>query len=496
MHAPAARCLLRLAARTFRAFAPCSLLLAPACIAQAPGDLDGPEPEPTGQVAFALGTVQDAIDSSCSTTSVFGLSKQIVDEVNCLVPGALSEVPARPNLSNGAATFAYLQTAARDHFVAALDDNPGKTLGVNSMLRTVAQQYLLYAWYLAGTCGIPLAAKPGNSNHEDGLAFDTNDYSAWNSAMSAHSFQWYGSSDAFHFDYVGPGIKDLSGKDVLAFQKLWNLNHPTDLIDEDGAYGPQTEARLKQSPADGFPIGSDCAGPPPLDATFVDQGSDAPADPNGKAHFQVCTGATFHFWFELKNKGSAVWLDANDTTPGHWGRAVRLGNPDDKPDVFTGTARASVSDNANDSVDPKGGDCNDKPGCSRTVFSKTPGLIGKAPATPGIYKTTWRLVDETRGWFGPTMWLDVSVVDCQTDAGVDQQVPPAEAAADTPAPIDATPEDAPAALAEGGPPVNWRGSQETGCTCGVEGSDPGTAPWAAALAACAFASIRRRRRTR
>jgi hypothetical protein len=36
------------------------------------------------------------------------------------------------------------------------------------MLRTVAQQYLLYTWYQNGQCGIGLAAKLGNSNHETG----------------------------------------------------------------------------------------------------------------------------------------------------------------------------------------------------------------------------------------------------------------------------------------------------------------------------------------
>jgi hypothetical protein len=30
-----------------------------------------------------------------------------------------------------------------------------------------------------GACGITLAAKPGNSNHEGGQAIDINDYSGW-----------------------------------------------------------------------------------------------------------------------------------------------------------------------------------------------------------------------------------------------------------------------------------------------------------------------------
>ena len=50
------------------------------------------------------------------------------------------------------------------------------------------------------------------------------------------------------------------GLDVKAFQRLWNRNHPEDVISVDGAYGPQTEARMKLSPAAGFPKGAICGG--------------------------------------------------------------------------------------------------------------------------------------------------------------------------------------------------------------------------------------------
>ncbi len=233
-----------------------------ACSGEAPVVVDGPEP--MGEAVQAVsGTVQDAVSSGCSTTAVWGLSKQIVAEVNCLVPNGLAAVPDEPNLSKGSATFAYLQTPAKDALVAALNDNGGMTLHVNSMLRTVAQQYLLYAWYQGGTCGIQLAAVPGSSNHEQGLAFDTSDYNAWMGSLSNHGFRWFGSADVVHFDYVGSGAIDLNGKDVLAFQKLWNLNNPSDPIAEDGQYGPETESRLQKSPADGFATGAPCSQPPP-----------------------------------------------------------------------------------------------------------------------------------------------------------------------------------------------------------------------------------------
>ena len=156
---------------------------------------------------------------------------------------------------------------------------------INSALRTLPQQYLLYQWYLQGRCGIGLAAAPGNSNHESGLAIDIDDNTGWNASMSAHGFKWFGSADPVHFDYVAGGI-DLRGPSVLAFQKLWNENNPNDKIAEDGSYGPDTEKRLTQSPVGGFAKGATCtqpaqdAGAPQKDAGST---SDAAADSGSKS---------------------------------------------------------------------------------------------------------------------------------------------------------------------------------------------------------------------
>ncbi|HEY8041459.1 MAG TPA: M15 family metallopeptidase [Polyangiaceae bacterium] len=225
-------------------------------------------------------TVQDVANAAgCATSAVFGLSKQIVDEVNCLVPNALAPIPSRPNLVQSSTTFAFLQPPARDDLVKALDANTGMTLDVESILRTVAQQYLLYAWYKMGLCGIQLAATPGTSNHEQGLAFDTADHAAWLNMLQSNGFTWYGSADVVHFDYTGGGAVDLNGKDVLAFQKLWNANNPTDLIAEDGSYGTETETRIQKTAADGFATGASC-GPTPVDGGTpppVDGGNDGAA---------------------------------------------------------------------------------------------------------------------------------------------------------------------------------------------------------------------------
>jgi len=229
------------------------------CVAATDEEGDGPEPTATEDDAITgSGSVEHAVDNSCSTGSVKGLSLQIIKEGRCLNPDAYEKLPSIGNLHLGPNVFPYLEKPARDALVSALKAHPSKSLEVGSMLRTIAQQYLLYRWYEAGRCGIPLAATPGNSNHETGLAFDTNDASAWRSVLGNHGFKWFGSADPYHFDYVGKGASDHGGLDVKAFQVLWNRNHPKDKIATDGDWGPQTEARMKKAPAAGFPIGPSC----------------------------------------------------------------------------------------------------------------------------------------------------------------------------------------------------------------------------------------------
>jgi hypothetical protein len=227
-----------------------------------PEEGDGPEPTEDRDDAVTVKTVGEAVSATCTTASVKGLSQQIIAEGQCFQPNAYVEIPKMSNVSFGPNVFPFLEKPARDALVSALEANPGKSMSVNSMLRTVAQQYLLYRWYKLGKCGIGLAAKPGNSNHETGLAMDINEYSTWKTPLQSRGFKWYGSGDKVHFDYTGAGAVDYKGVDVEAFQRLWNLNHPEDLIDEDGAWGPQTEARMKKAPAAGFEKGSTCAPQP------------------------------------------------------------------------------------------------------------------------------------------------------------------------------------------------------------------------------------------
>ncbi len=199
-------------------------------------------------------SVSTYTSSGCSTSVVLGLSKQIAEEVGCMSPGAL--VPFEPGgnlIFSSNAVLPYMHETAKADLLKV---SATRTVQVNSGFRTVAQQYLLYRWYQLGRCGISAAATPGRSNHQSGRALDLANYSSLISAMSAKGWSHNVPGDPVHFEHLSS--PDIRGKDVKAFQRLWNRNNPNDQISEDGLYGPQTEARLKQAPATGFAVGAQC----------------------------------------------------------------------------------------------------------------------------------------------------------------------------------------------------------------------------------------------
>lgn len=203
--------------------------------------------------------VSAAVTSECSTTSVKGLSTQLVEEISCLRPGSMKSLEGAEGLALGSAVFPFLQTAAADALLRARAAR-GTTMTINSALRTLPQQYLLYRWYQTKRCGISLAAAPGKSNHEGAIAVDIEGADGWRPAMTEAGFRWLGASDPVHFDFTGPGAVALGGLSVTAFQRLWNRNHAEDRIDEDGAYGTETEKRLALAPVGGFAKGAEaCA---------------------------------------------------------------------------------------------------------------------------------------------------------------------------------------------------------------------------------------------
>jgi hypothetical protein len=192
--------------------------------------------------------------TACSTRAARGLSRQLIAEMNLMIPGGvLVNIDDLKVEAASDAVTAFLQPAAKEALREAIQERRGATLRISSSYRTVAQQYLLFRQAQEKRCGVTLAARPGRSNHEDGLAIDTPDPDAWRGALEANGWHWLGPSDRVHFTYSGGGTRDdLGDIGVRAFQRLWNRYNPNDRVSEDGDFGPQTAVRLGRAPADGF----------------------------------------------------------------------------------------------------------------------------------------------------------------------------------------------------------------------------------------------------
>lgn len=252
------------------------MLLLVGCVAPGEGDVELSE---TAQAA----TVSTYVSSSCSTAVVLGLSKQIADEISCTDSTLLRRFTPTTRLQlTSNAVLPYLGAKAKTDLegVAAT-----RTVQINSAFRTVAQQYLLYRWYQQGRCGISAAARPGRSNHESGRALDISNYSSLISAMAGRGWSHNVPGDAVHFEHLSSA--DVRGKDVLAFQRLWNRNNPGDKISEDGSYGPQTEARLKAAPATGFAKGATCVTKSAFVADILSVDGPDRVQPQSRAHYTI-----------------------------------------------------------------------------------------------------------------------------------------------------------------------------------------------------------------
>jgi len=212
-------------------------------------------PDPDSDYEFGM-TVNEAAVSACSTSTVSGLSQQLIAELECMQPGSMVNINDIAGVSTSA--FPFLQRGAAAALARATE--AGGTITINSALRSTVQQFVLYKWYVDGLCTnvVSLAAQPGRSNHESGLALDVGNYSDWKSRLEAQSFSWLGGNDPVHFDYQGDG-DDLRSLSVEAFQRLWNHNNPDDPIGVDGQYGPETEGAIGDAPADGFEFGASCS---------------------------------------------------------------------------------------------------------------------------------------------------------------------------------------------------------------------------------------------
>lgn len=202
-------------------------------------------------------TVDEVARTQCSAAAVRPLSDQLLAEVACLRPGVLAPIDDVPGVELGVNAAPLLDAAAARALRAAADGSP---LWIYSTTRTLAQQYVYHHWYRHRRCPsvVTLAAPPGRSNHESGLAIDVPEFAAWKARLSAAGFRWLGRRDRVHFDYRGRGAVDLRRLSVRAFQRLWNRNHPDDRIRESGRWDTATARRLARAPADGFAQGPTC----------------------------------------------------------------------------------------------------------------------------------------------------------------------------------------------------------------------------------------------
>ncbi len=218
-------------------------------------DPDAPDDSVRVLASTTVGTVAR---TACSTAGTRGISLQMLGEVECLRPGTLARIDNVSGVSLSAGALPRLSAAAVGKLRSAA---AGGALSLSSATRSTAQQFVLYYWYVNRRCTnvVKLAARPGRSNHESGVAIDVPEYSAARSRLSANGFQWFGSGDPVHFDYVGAGAVDIRSLMVKAFQRLWNRNNPGDRIAEDGAWGAQTSARMDRAPAGGFATGPACS---------------------------------------------------------------------------------------------------------------------------------------------------------------------------------------------------------------------------------------------
>jgi Putative peptidoglycan binding domain/D-alanyl-D-alanine carboxypeptidase len=208
-------------------------------------------------------TVDEAIKAMIATNKVDtgkvqGLSRQIIAETNNILTGVLLNFEDLPGLTLSSEAFLnyFLQSGPKESLRSILrqgiNQKPGMRMKINSAYRTVAQQHILRQIYERGHRNlIPLAARPGRSNHEDGLAIDVDNYGEWQALLTKNGWGWQGEADPVHF-YHNSGRDDVGDLGVKAFQQLWNRHNPNDQMTVDGDFGQQSIVRMNKSPIDGF----------------------------------------------------------------------------------------------------------------------------------------------------------------------------------------------------------------------------------------------------
>lgn len=187
---------------------------------------------------------------NCSTEGLRALDLQLINQIQRIAPGVLVKFD-HLQVKIGPACHPYLQAPAVKALAAAIAQR-GKVMIINSAYRTIAQQAVLFNHFQNRKCGIKAAARPGQSNHNTGLALDIEDAQGWRPYLERQAWDWIGSFDPMHFDYEGQGTKNLTWLAIKAFQQLWNFNFPKQALAEDGCWGYQTYRALNNCSEMGF----------------------------------------------------------------------------------------------------------------------------------------------------------------------------------------------------------------------------------------------------
>jgi hypothetical protein len=191
---------------------------------------------------------------SCDSSPTNPLQMQIVATHRCMFAGDLTDFAAGAGISfvGNVLPVINADTAARLRRAAQM-----RPIQMTSGYRTIAGQYVL-SRSTSPQCMTPAAV--GSSPHHTGRAIDASNHAQILGAMQAAGCeQSYPANDPVHFNCPGWTDNTLKAHSIAAFQRLWNVNHPMQRIAEDGAYGPQTEGALVQSPVRGFASTDGCA---------------------------------------------------------------------------------------------------------------------------------------------------------------------------------------------------------------------------------------------
>ena len=259
---------------TNASFAKAGLFLLLSCLSacDAGGAEETPSASKSGTLTFGSWMAQEHArvasqpDQRADATKFRPLDEQILATLLCDLPGSVVGIHDLRNagLELGPGNLGYVQPPIRSALQAALQatsdsdcPHPAKNLRLYFDLRTIAQQQF---WgRVLESDPDALVAAPASSWHLAGVAIDAWEPEEWSCVLTRAGLQPLSDPeirrrDPNHFEMRTDETRDLRQASVKAFQRLHNANQSSGgtTLEEDGLYGPATEAALMQAPVEGF----------------------------------------------------------------------------------------------------------------------------------------------------------------------------------------------------------------------------------------------------